>query len=82
MSMGQRQRVRLALALMHSPQLVLLDELRNSLDEDGYEILNQGIAATAKRGAAMLWCSPRGEDRIMHSDASYSLEHGRLERHG
>jgi ABC-2 type transport system ATP-binding protein len=82
MSMGQRQRVRLAMALLHSPDLVLLDEPRNSLDEDGYEILNQGIAAAANRGAAVLWCSPRGEDRIMHSDASYSLEHGRLERQG
>jgi ABC-2 type transport system ATP-binding protein len=82
MSMGQRQRVRLAMALMHSPQLVLLDEPRNSLDEDGYEILNQGITAAAERGAAVLWCSPRGEDRIMHSDASYSLEQGRLERQG
>lgn len=82
MSMGQRQRVRLAMALLHAPQLVLLDEPRNSLDEDGYEILNQAIAAVANRGAAVLWCSPRGEDRIMHSDASYSLEHGRLERQG
>jgi ABC-type uncharacterized transport system ATPase subunit len=69
------------MALMHSPELVLLDEPRNSLDDDGYEILGRAIAAAAQRGAAVLWCSPRGEDRIMHSDASYSLENGRLEPH-
>ena len=81
MSMGQRQRVRLAMALLHAPRLILLDEPRNSLDEEGYVILNQGITAAANRGAAVLWCSPRGEDRAVHTDASYSLEHGRLERH-
>ena len=80
MSMGQRQRVRLAMALLHAPDLVLLDEPRNSLDDDGYRVLSGQVMAAARRGAAVLWCSPRGEDRVLSFDASYTLEDGRLER--
>ena len=80
MSMGQRQRIRLAMAFLHEPIVLLLDEPRNSLDDDGYELLNQQIEQAAKRGAAVLWCSPRGEDRVLACDAGYTLEDGRLER--
>jgi ABC-2 type transport system ATP-binding protein len=80
MSMGQRQRIRLAMAFMHEPRVVLLDEPRNSLDDEGYRLLNEQIEETAKRGATVLWCSPRGEDRVIQCDASYTLGEGRLER--
>jgi len=80
MSMGQRQRIRLAMAFMHQPRIVLLDEPRNSLDDDGYRLLNEQIELTGDRGATILWCSPRGEDRVLSSDFGYTLLDGRLER--
>jgi ABC-2 type transport system ATP-binding protein len=80
MSMGQRQRVRLALAFLHEPSVLLLDEPRNSLDEDGYRVLGEQIEWVAGRGAAVLWCSPRGEDRVLACDVGYTLQEGRLER--
>ncbi len=80
MSMGQRQRIRLAMAFLHEPRVLLLDEPRNSLDDDGYRLLAQQIGSVTKRGAAVLWCSPRGEDRVLACDAGYTLEEGRLER--
>ena len=80
MSMGQRQRIRLAMAFLHEPRVVLLDEPRNSLDDDGYELLNTQIRGVADEGATVLWCSPRGEDRVIACDASYTLQDGRLER--
>ncbi|HTD07841.1 MAG TPA: ABC transporter ATP-binding protein [Solirubrobacteraceae bacterium] len=80
MSMGQRQRIRLAMAFLHEPRVVLLDEPRNSLDDDGYALLNEQIVRAAERGATVLWCSPRGEDRVIACDASYTLAEGRLER--
>jgi len=80
MSMGQRQRIRLAMAFLHEPRVLLLDEPRNSLDDDGYALLSEQIAQVTARGAAVLWCSPRGEDRVLACDAGYTLEHGRLER--
>lgn len=80
MSMGQRQRVRLAMAFLHEPRVLLLDEPRNSLDDDGYQLLNEQIEQAAKRAATILWCSPRGEDRVIECDASYTLCDGQLER--
>jgi ABC-2 type transport system ATP-binding protein len=80
MSMGQRQRIRLAMAFLHEPRVLLLDEPRNSLDDEGYALLNEQSAQAAARGATVLWCSPRGEDRVIECDASYSLLEGRLER--
>jgi len=79
MSMGQRQRIRLAMAFLHEPRVILLDEPRNSLDDDGYQLLNDQIRRAANRSATVLWCSPRGEDRVIECDASYTLNEGRLE---
>jgi ABC-2 type transport system ATP-binding protein len=79
MSMGQRQRIRLAMAFLHEPRVLLLDEPRNSLDDDGYRLLAQQIEWATDRGAAVLWCSPRGEDRVLACDVAYTLEDGRLE---
>jgi len=80
MSMGQRQRIRLAMAFLHEPRVVLLDEPRNSLDDDGYRLLGEQIERAAANGATILWCSPRGEDRVLTSDTGYTLEDGHLER--
>jgi ABC-2 type transport system ATP-binding protein len=80
MSMGQRQRIRLAMAFLHEPIVLLLDEPRNSLDDDGYRLLGEQIERAAAGGATILWCSPRGEDRVLACDASYTLEDGHLER--
>jgi ABC-2 type transport system ATP-binding protein len=79
MSMGQRQRVRLAMAFLHEPKVILLDEPRNSLDDDGFLLLNEQVQSAAERGAAVLWCSPREEDQAVRCDASYSLREGHLE---
>jgi ABC-2 type transport system ATP-binding protein len=80
MSMGQRQRVRLAMAFLHEPRVLLLDEPRNSLDDEGYQLLNEQIEQAAQRAATVLWCSPRGEDRVIDCDVGYTLVDGRLER--
>jgi ABC-type multidrug transport system ATPase subunit len=78
MSMGQRQRIRLAMAFLHEPSVLLLDEPRNSLDDDGYKLLNEQLEQATARGATVLWCSPRGEDRVIACDASYTLTEGHL----
>lgn len=79
LSLGQRQRVRIAMAYMHGPQLLVLDEPRNSLDDDGYAALNRVVTSVADRGGAAIWCSPRGEDRVVAFDRGFVLSDGRLE---
>ncbi len=77
-SMGQRQRLRLAMTFLHSPRLVLLDEPLSSLDEAGAETLRRCIETVLGRSGAVLWCSP-GNDRCdAEFDRRVTLEQGKL----
>jgi ABC-type multidrug transport system ATPase subunit len=62
MSMGQRQRLRIAMTFLHSPDLVLLDEPLTSLDENGAAVLRRCIGEVLGRSGVVVWCSP-GTDR-------------------
>lgn len=79
LSMGQRQRVRLAMTFIKEPDLVLLDEPRNSLDGEGAAMLVAAVHEVVARGGAVLWCSPLGESLGMRFDNQMVLEQGKLE---
>jgi heme ABC exporter ATP-binding subunit CcmA len=79
LSMGQRQRLRLAGLLLHSPSLLLLDEPGNSLDEEAVELMAGAIGEQLACGGAVLWCSPTGDGPArLPADRSLVLERGRL----
>jgi ABC-2 type transport system ATP-binding protein len=78
MSMGQRQRVRIAMTFLTGPEVVLLDEPLTSLDEEGGEILQKAVAELLAREGTVLWCSPSGEHLDMVFDHSWILEQGKL----
>jgi ABC-type multidrug transport system ATPase subunit len=78
MSMGQRQRLRLAMAFLADPDVVLLDEPLTSLDGEGGELLARAIAALLARGGAVLWCSPEPEVEYVRFDRSLRLRDGVL----
>jgi heme ABC exporter ATP-binding subunit CcmA len=59
-SMGQRQRVRLALTFLHRPRVVLLDEPWNSLDDDGSQLLRDALAEHMGAGGVAVCCVPAG----------------------
>jgi ABC-type multidrug transport system ATPase subunit len=80
LSMGQRQRVRLAMAFMHEPLLVLLDEPSNSLDADGIAVLQRAIDNLTARGGTAVWCAPSTDSFTKQPDEVLSLTDGRLER--
>lgn len=80
LSMGQRQRVRLALGLVHRPSLLLLDEPENSLDERGKGLLRSALEALVAEGRTVVWCAPSADDLGVARDAVYELGGGRLER--
>ncbi len=77
-SMGQRQRVRIAMTFLGEPETVLLDEPLTSLDGDGAQLLTASIERLLERGGTVLWCSPSGEHVDLDFDARWELEHGRL----
>lgn len=78
MSMGQRQRLRIAMTFLPGPEIVLLDEPLTSLDAEGAELLERAIGEVLARGGAVLWCSPSGEHLDMAFDARWVLDHGKL----
>jgi ABC-2 type transport system ATP-binding protein len=79
MSMGQRQRLRIAMTFLSSPEVVLLDEPLTSLDPEGTVLLARAIEELTAHDGAVLWCSPSGERLDLAFDARFTLESGRLE---
>jgi ABC-2 type transport system ATP-binding protein len=78
LSMGQRQRLRIAMTFIGDPDLVLLDEPKTSLDGEGGEMLVHAIKAVAARGGSVVWVSPTGEALPLEFDDHYLLEQGKL----
>ncbi|MDA8345248.1 MAG: heme ABC exporter ATP-binding protein CcmA [Thermaerobacter sp.] len=56
-SAGMRQRLGLARAILHSPDLLLLDEPHQSLDPQGADLLDAEIRAQCARGGAVVFAS-------------------------
>jgi ABC-2 type transport system ATP-binding protein len=80
LSMGQRQRVRLALTFLHEPSLVLLDEPATSLDQEGMDLLRRVVREHTVRGGSLLWCAPTGDHHGLVADRAFLLTGGKLER--
>lgn len=56
-SKGMRQKVALALALLHGPRVLILDEPLSGLDAGAALVLKRVIRGLADRGASVLYCS-------------------------
>jgi ABC-2 type transport system ATP-binding protein len=80
MSMGQRQRLRIAMTFMTEPEIVLLDEPLTSLDAEGATILDRALEELIGRGGTLLWCSPSGERLDREFDDHWLLQQGKLVR--
>jgi ABC-type multidrug transport system ATPase subunit len=78
LSQGQRQRLRLALTVVHRPKVLLLDEPRNSLDAEGRALLAAAVSDVLRRGGAVLCCSPAGEDHLEDCDRRAVIDDGLL----
>jgi ABC-type multidrug transport system ATPase subunit len=77
-SMGQRQRVRLAMTFLHDPDVVLLDEPLTSLDAPAASLLFEAIGDMRARGGAALWCAPALEGATLEYDSVHEIIDGKL----
>lgn len=77
-SMGMKQRLGIAAALMEKPELIILDEPTNALDESGIEMLKRVILEERSRGAAILLSSHDGEFLSAVCDVVKTVRDGRL----
>lgn len=77
-SLGMRQRLGIAQAVMENPNILILDEPTNGLDEDGVEWFRQFILAQKEQGKLILLASHSKEDIELLSDEIFYIEKGRL----
>jgi len=78
LSLGQRQRLKLSLGFVHEPDVVLLDEPANSLDDEGIALLAENLERLKARGGAALWCAPSATDPPLPFDERLVLAGGAL----
>lgn len=82
-STGMRQRVKLAQAIVHSPELVFLDEPTNGLDPDGRRrMLEIVLRVREELGATVLLASHLLEDVERVSDQLVILDRGTVKASG
>ena len=83
MSTGQKQRVKLAQAMVHGPDIVLLDEPTNGLDPvQRDEMLDLIKRIGSKLGMDVVLCSHLLEEVERVADAVVILDSGRVARQG
>jgi len=78
LSRGQLQRLALARALLHSPQLLLLDEPDTGLDQDGLKLLASLLQEHSDRGGTLLFTTHDLEAAIQRSERVVLLSNGRV----
>lgn len=81
-SLGMKQRLAIAQAIMEKPDVIMLDEPTNSLDETGVEEIRRVILEERERGALILVASHNREDIRILADELYRVEEGRVEKQG
>lgn len=80
-SLGMKQRLGIAAAVVEEPEIIILDEPTNSLDTDGIELVKAILLSQRERGAlAIISCHDLSILQMM-SDEIFLLESGRIAKH-
>lgn len=79
-SMGMRQRLGIAQAIMEDPQLLILDEPLNGLDEQGVQDIRALLLDLKRKGKTVLLSSHNGEDIDLLCDSVCRMAGGVLTR--
>ena len=77
-SLGMKQRIALAQAIMEHPSIIILDEPTNALDEDGVKKIRQIIMEEKERGSMILLASHNREDIEQLADKVFYMVDGEI----
>lgn len=77
-SLGMRQRLGLAQAIMENPDLLILDEPMNGLDKDGVKDMRQYLLDLKEKGKTILIASHSAEDIDVLCDTVCEMDRGAL----
>lgn len=80
-SLGMKQRLGIAAAIMEDPDIIILDEPTNSLDDDGVELIKKIVSEEKERGALIIIsCHDKSVLEFL-SDEIYTITDGRITDH-
>ncbi|HCF82522.1 MAG TPA: multidrug ABC transporter ATP-binding protein [Ruminococcaceae bacterium] len=79
-SLGMRQRLGLAQAIMENPDLLILDEPMNGLDKDGVADMRKYLLDLKAQGKTILIASHSAEDIDILCDTVCEMDKGKLEK--
>lgn len=77
-SLGMRQRLGIAQAIMENPDILILDEPMNGLDNDGVQDMRKLFLSLKDQGKTILLASHNKEDITTLCDYVYSMDKGNL----
>lgn len=77
-SLGMRQRLGIAQAIMEEPQILILDEPMNALDKDGVALVKDILLEYKAKGCTILLASHNDADIHSLCDYVYHLQNGIL----
>ena len=77
-SLGMKQRLGLAQAIMENPDLLILDEPTNALDENGVHEINLIFKEFANEGKTILIASHDREELDLICDEVYTIHDGKI----
>ena len=79
-SLGMRQRLGLAQAIMENPKILILDEPFNGLDKDGVKEMREYLLSYKEQGKTILICSHSAEDISVLCDTVHEMDKGVIEK--
>lgn len=77
-SLGMRQRLGISQAIMEDPDILILDEPMNGLDNEGVEDVRKILLKLKQKGKTVIIASHNKEDINILCDKVWNLEHGRI----
>lgn len=77
-SLGMRQRLSLAQAIMEDPDLLILDEPMNGLDKNGVTEIRELLLSLKQQGKTILIASHNPEDTRILCDTLHEMDAGKL----
>ncbi len=77
-SLGMRQRLNIAQAIFEKPDLILLDEPMNALDEDGVNLIYKVLKEEKERGTCIIMATHNKSDFSSVCDKILKVSEGRM----
>ena len=77
-SLGMRQRLGIAQAIMEDPDMLLLDEPLNGLDNEGVEEIRKVLLSLKEKGKLIILASHSKEDIQILCDTVFRMDHGKI----